>query len=378
MAPSAAAELLRTGGIPASVRVLNLGGEALPAALAQAAYATGTVERVVNLYGPTEDTTYTTHWTVPRGAERVMVGRPVANTRLYVLDRHLQPVPQGMPGELYVAGEGLSRGYHRRPGLTAERFVPCPFAEEPGARMYRVGDLVRYRADGVLDYLGRLDHQVKIRGHRVEIGEVEATIAAHPAVLEAAVVAREDAPGDVRLVAYVVPAEGVPASDATELREFLAARLPDYMVPPVYVPMERLPLSPNGKVDRLRLPAPSYVSAREYVAPRTATEAALGRIWESLLEVEKVGIHDDFFELGGHSLLALQLPPRIRGELDVDVSQRAIFEGSTLEELAAHVDAAIAAPPADLDGTPADSTGGPAAADEDLVPAAGAAEGVPE
>jgi amino acid adenylation domain-containing protein len=204
MAPSAAAELLRVRGIPPSVRVLNLGGEALPNALAQGLYDLGTVERIVNLYGPTEDTTYSTFSIVSRGTDRMMVGRPVANTRLYVLDRALRPVPQGFPGELYIAGEGLSRGYHRRPALTAERFVPDPLSAVPGGRMYRVGDLVRYRADGALDYLGRLDHQVKIRGHRVEIGEVEAALADHPGVLEAAVAAREDRPGDARLIAYVV------------------------------------------------------------------------------------------------------------------------------------------------------------------------------
>ncbi|HVG43949.1 MAG TPA: amino acid adenylation domain-containing protein, partial [Longimicrobium sp.] len=200
MAPSAAAELLRTGAIPPSVRVLNLGGEALPNALAQGLYDTGTVERVVNLYGPTEDTTYSTYSVVDRGGERVWIGRPVANTRAYVVDAAFRPVPVGVPGELYLAGEGLSRGYHRRPALTAERFVPNPFGP-PGSRMYRVGDRVRWRTDGVLDYLGRLDHQLKVRGHRVETGEIEAVLADHPALQEAAVVARADASGGVRLVA---------------------------------------------------------------------------------------------------------------------------------------------------------------------------------
>ena len=224
MVPSAAAELLRSGGIPASVRTLNLGGEALPNALAQGLYALGTVEKVGNLYGPTEDTTYSTYHLVPRGAEQVLVGRPVANTRAYVLDRHLQPVPMGAAGELYLAGDGLSRGYANRPAMTAERFVPCPFGA-PGSRMYRVMDRVRWRestdvdsvpADSrtnalthsrtaVLEYLGRTDFQVKVRGYRIELGEIEARLAEHAGVHEAVVMAREDTPGDRRLVAYVVP-----------------------------------------------------------------------------------------------------------------------------------------------------------------------------
>ncbi|MBW3656769.1 MAG: amino acid adenylation domain-containing protein, partial [Gemmatimonadetes bacterium] len=234
MVPSAAAELLRGGGIPASVKTLNLGGEALPNALAQGLYALGTVQKVGNLYGPTEDTTYSTYHVVPRGAEQVLVGTPVANTRAYVLDHHLQPVPIGAAGELYLAGDGLSRGYANRPAMTAERFGPCPFGA-PGSRMYRVMDRVRRRADGELEYLGRMDFQVKVRGYRIELGEIEARLAEHPGVRAPVVHVREDEPGDRRLAAYYLADEPV-AVDA--LKAHLADRLPEYMVPAAYVWME--------------------------------------------------------------------------------------------------------------------------------------------
>ncbi len=252
MVPSAAAELLRMGGIPATVRTLNLGGEALPNELAQGLYATGTVEKVGNLYGPTEDTTYSTYSVVERGGEQVYVGRPVANTRAYVLDRHLQPVPVGVVGELYLAGEGLARGYVGHPELTAERYLPNPF--EPGARMYRVLDRVRWTAGGELEYFGRTDFQVKVRGFRIEPGEIEAALESHPGVHRAVAVVREDAPGERRIVAYVVPAgEAVPA---VELRAHLAGRVPEYMLPSALVTLEELPLTGSGKVDRRALPAP--------------------------------------------------------------------------------------------------------------------------
>ncbi|HEU4558483.1 MAG TPA: amino acid adenylation domain-containing protein, partial [Longimicrobium sp.] len=246
MVPSAAAELLRSGGIPASVKTLNLGGEALPNALAQGLYGLETVEKVGNLYGPTEDTTYSTYYVVPRGADQVLVGTPVANTQAYILDRHLQPVPVGVVGELYLSGDGLSRGYASHPAMTAERFLPCPFGA-PGARMYRVMDRIRRRADGELEYLGRTDFQVKVRGYRIELGEIEARLAEHPGVRAPAVLVREDAPGDRRLVAYYLADEPV-AVDA--LKAHLAERLPEYMVPAAYVWMDAYPQTPNEKVDR--------------------------------------------------------------------------------------------------------------------------------
>jgi amino acid adenylation domain-containing protein len=335
MVPSAAQELLRMGGIPSTVRSLNLGGEPLPTALAQGLYALGTVEKVLNLYGPTEDTTYSTCAVVEKGGAKVYVGRPVANTQAYILDANLKPVPIGVPGELYLAGDGLSRGYLGRPGLTAERYVPNPFGPE-GSRMYRVGDLVRHLADGTIEYLGRLDHQVKIRGFRIEIGEIEATLAAHPSVKDAAVVAREVGDGDRRLVAYVVAQEGA-KTDATELRTYLKAHLPEYMVPSGFVGMDGLPLTPNGKVDRRALPAPDDLGQEGYVAPRDETEQAIAEIWAEVLGVKRVGVHDDFFALGGHSLLAVRLMTRLKERFGREVPLAALFQGATVEHLAAVV-----------------------------------------
>ncbi|HEU0078115.1 MAG TPA: non-ribosomal peptide synthetase, partial [Longimicrobiaceae bacterium] len=349
MVPSAAAELLHSGGIPASVKTLNLGGEALPAPLAQGLYALGTTERVGNLYGPTEDTTYSTYSLVRPGRARVLVGRPVANTRAYVLDRHLQPVPVGVAGELYLAGDKLARGYAARPDLTAERFLPDPFGE-PGSRMYRVMDRIRWRADGELEYLGRLDFQVKVRGFRIELGEIEAALLGHPAVRAAVAVVREDAPGDRRIVAYVAPAEGA-IPDSAALREQVKRTLPEYMVPGAFVVLDALPLTPNGKVDRRALPAPDASSAAEaYVAPRTPGEERLAAVWAELLGVERVGATDDFFELGGHSLLAARLVARVRAETGVELPLRALFEDSTVAALALRLRDAAA--PAD-GGAPA-------------------------
>ncbi|HEX8276287.1 MAG TPA: amino acid adenylation domain-containing protein, partial [Longimicrobiaceae bacterium] len=333
MVPSAAAELLRTGGIPAGVKTLNLGGEALPAPLAQGLYALGTVEKVGNLYGPTEDTTYSTYSVVERGAPQVLVGRPVANTRAYVLDAHLQPVPVGVVGELYLAGDGLARGYTARPDLTAERFLPCPYGE-PGDRMYRVMDRVRRRPDCELEYFGRTDFQVKVRGFRIELGEIEAVLARHPAVREAVAVVREDTPGDRRIVAYVTPAGGAPP-EAAELREHVAAHLPEYMVPSAVVALETLPLSPNGKTDRRALPAPDRAAGADtYVAPRDTLELALARIWEEVLGVERVGVRDGFFALGGHSLLAVRLMARVEQATGARLPLAALFSASTVEQLA--------------------------------------------
>jgi acyl-coenzyme A synthetase/AMP-(fatty) acid ligase len=328
MVPSAAAELLRSGGIPASVRTLNLGGEALPNALAQGLYGLETVEKVGNLYGPTEDTTYSTYYVVPRGADEVLVGKPVANTHAYVLDAHLQPVPIGLVGELYLAGDGLSRGYANRPAMTAERFVPCPFGA-PGARMYRVMDRVRRRADGELEYLGRIDFQVKVRGYRIELGEIEARLAEHSAVRAPIVLVREDAPGDRRLVAYYLGDAPV-AVDA--LKAHLSDRLPGYMVPAAFVWMERYPLTPNGKVDRKALPAPEgdAYAANEYAAPAGETEEALAGIWAEVLGAERVGRHDNFFELGGHSLLAVRVMSRMRQVLGVDAPLAHLFSHPTV------------------------------------------------
>ncbi|HEX8243109.1 MAG TPA: amino acid adenylation domain-containing protein, partial [Longimicrobium sp.] len=299
----------------APLRDVLAGGEAAdPAAFRRVLRACpGT--RVVNMYGPSENTTYTS-WhpvrEVPPGAVGVPIGRAVANTLLYVLDAWLHPVPVGVPGELYVGGEGLSRGYLGRPALTAERFLPDPFDGRAGARMYRTGDRVRWHGEA-LEFLGRADDQVKIRGFRVEPGEVEAVLRGHADVAEAAVVAREHAPGDRYLTAYVAPAHGRTVSVAA-LREHLGARLPAWMIPSVFTVLEALPMTPGGKVDRRALPAPDAGAAQgdenAFAAPATETEAAVGEIWREVLGLERVGATDDFFDLGGHSLKATRILTR--------------------------------------------------------------------
>ncbi|MFY0567371.1 amino acid adenylation domain-containing protein [Archangium lansingense] len=350
--PSAMAQLLRLGALPASVRTINLAGEPLPEPLARQIYEVPTVKDLYNLYGPSEDTTYST-WVRVWPGEPITIGRPLSNTQAYVLDEHLEPVAVGMPGELYLAGDGLARGYLHRPELTAERFLPCPFGAA-GARMYRTGDRVRYRPDGELDYLGRNDNQVKIRGFRIELGEVETTLQRHPNVREAVVVVREDVPGDKRLVAYAAPTsplplgegrgEGIsrPGLDPTELRDWMRRTLPEYMVPPAFVVLEALPRNANGKVDRKALPAPAAErsSLRPYVAPRTPTEELLAGLWRQVLGVESVGALDHFLELGGHSLLATQVVSRLRSTLRLELPLNAFFETPTLEALARRVDAA--------------------------------------
>ncbi|HYH80917.1 MAG TPA: amino acid adenylation domain-containing protein, partial [Longimicrobium sp.] len=345
MVPSAAAELLESGGIPACVKTLNLGGEALPNALAQGLYGLETVEKVGNLYGPTEDTTYSTYHLVPRGASEVLVGTPVANTQAYVLDRHLQPVPMGVVGELYLAGDGLSRGYANHPAMTAERFLPCPFGA-PGARMYRVMDRVRRRADGEIEYLGRTDFQVKVRGYRIELGEIEARLAEHAGVRAPVVLVREDAPGDRRLAAYYLADEPVAVA---ALKAHLADRLPEYMVPAAYVWMEAYPLTPNGKVDRNALPAPEgdAYAGGEHEAPLGETEMALAAIWAEVLGAGRVGRGDSFFELGGHSLLAVRVISRVRQTLGVEAAIGDLFVRPVLADFARGLEtAARAAPPA--------------------------------
>ncbi|MET0398368.1 MAG: amino acid adenylation domain-containing protein, partial [Longimicrobiaceae bacterium] len=295
--------------------------------------------RLLNMYGPTETTIYTTaHLCAPGAAETPPIGRPVPNARAYVLDAWGEPAPVGMPGELYMGGPGVARGYLGRPELTAERFVPDPFAGEPGERLYRTGDRARWRADGELEFLGRTDAQVKIRGMRIEPGEVEGVLAGLPQVREAAVVVREDKPGDKRLVAYVVPQEGEELSTA-ELRAGLAERLPEYMVPGAFVTLEKLPLGVSGKVDRRALPAPERGGAlAAYIAPRTPVEEVLAEIWAEVLKTERVGAGDNFFELGGHSLLATQVISRLRQAFGVEVPLKALFEAPTVAGLAARVE----------------------------------------
>ena len=291
---------------------------------------------LVNIYGPTETTVEAAYWVAEQQVttDVVPIGRPMANAQLYVLDTHLQPVPIGVPGELYIGGAGLARGYLGRPELTAERFVPNPFSVEVGARLYKTGDLVRYLPDGNVEYLGRLDHQVKLRGVRIELGEIEATLREHPEVRDAAVVAREDPPGDKRLVAYVVSLAGT-APTREALRRFLQAKLPASMVPSAFVLLPALPLTSSGKVDRRSLPAPDPTRPDgDYVAPRDMLERQLAQLWEDLLGVHPVGAADNFFELGGHSLLAGRLLARVRERFHVDVSLRTFFTAPTVADLA--------------------------------------------
>jgi amino acid adenylation domain-containing protein len=332
--PSAISELMRLEALPASVRTVSLAGEPLKRPLADRVYGGLDVERVLNLYGPSEDTTYSTFARVPRDTPQApTIGRPIAGTEAYVLDGRLGPAPAGVTGELYLGGQGLARGYLGRPDLTAERFVPDPFGVL-GAWLYHTGDLARWRVDGELEFLGRRDSQVKVRGFRIELGEIEECLGRHPGVREAAVVAREEG-DETRLLAYVVA--GVePAPAAGELRAFLRASLPEHMVPSTFVPLDALPLTPNGKVDRRALPAPGVagVDRQAYVAPRTVTEELLAGIWAEVLKVERVGACDNFFDLGGHSLLAAQVVSRIRQAAELDLPLRALFQNPTVEGLA--------------------------------------------
>ena len=309
-----------------TVRAIGVGGERLPGETA-ARWSRG--RRLVNMYGPTETTiTATEHACEPGAEASPPIGRPVANARAYVLDAWGEAAPVGVPGELWVGGAGVSRGYLGRPGLTAERFVPDPFGAA-GGRLYRTGDRVRWLASGELEFLGRIDAQVKIRGFRIEPGEVEAVLAGHPGVGEAVVVVREDVPGRLRLVGYVVPAEGAGLEPAG-LRAHLAARLPEHMVPGAFVVLERVPLTANGKVDRRALPAPEAPGEAEYEAPRTAAEEVLAGIWAAVLGIDRVGVRDNFFELGGHSLLGTQVVSRARQAFGVEVPLRALFEAPTV------------------------------------------------
>ncbi|HEU4595739.1 MAG TPA: amino acid adenylation domain-containing protein, partial [Pyrinomonadaceae bacterium] len=340
--PSVMTELLRGRGLPPSVRVVNLAGEPLSQQLAEQVYESGHVRQVFNLYGPSEDTTYSTFALIPKGShETLTIGRPIANTQAYVLDRYLEPVPVGVAGELYLGGDGLARGYLNRPALTAEKFIPDPFSGEPGARLYRTGDLARYLADGRIDFLGRIDHQVKLRGFRIELGEIESALESRPDVRQSLAVVREDAPGQRRLVAYVL-AEEASAVSGGELREHLRAQLPDYMIPSAFVVLDEFPLTPNGKVDRGRLPAPEGEPSEgaDSTEARTPTEELVAGIWCEVLGRERVGARENFFDAGGHSLLATRLVSRVREAFGVEVPLRAVFMHPTVEALALLVEQA--------------------------------------
>lgn len=319
------------------LRRMMVGGEAFPPALAQR-LATLVGGAVVNMYGPTETTIWSATHAIDARDATVPIGRPLANQQCFILDRRQQPLPPGVPGELVIAGAGVVRGYLDRPELTAERFVPFPFA--PAARAYRTGDLVRQRADGTLEFLGRLDHQVKIRGHRIELGEIEAVLGSRPDVEQALVAAREDTPGDVRLVAYYVAA-GADAPAPAALREHLRGHLPEFMVPAYLVPLAALPRTPNGKVDRSRLPAPEATAVAAaptaFVAPAGDVEEMIAAVWRDVLKLPNVGTRDNFFDSGGHSLLAVQLHRALRETLARPLPLTDIFRFPTIAALAAHL-----------------------------------------
>jgi amino acid adenylation domain-containing protein len=339
--PAAMRELVRGGRLPGSVRTVNLAGEPLPRALAEAVHAAG-VARLLNLYGPSEDTTYSTIEEVAAGEPgEPRIGRPLPGSQAYGVDRAGQLAPMGVAAELQLGGAGLARGYLGRPELTAERFVPDALSGEPGARLYRTGDLVRSRPDGRWGFLGRIDHQVKVRGFRIELGEIEAALLAAPGVREAVVLARRDTPGapetpeDVRLVAYVV---GLEEGDLDgPLRLLLAERLPEPMIPAAFVGLSALPRTPNGKLDRKALPAPEWKAGTDYLAPRTAVEEVLAGLFAEILGVSRVGVEDSFFRLGGHSLLATQLVSRVQGTFRVKLPLRRLFETPTVMALASAV-----------------------------------------
>jgi amino acid adenylation domain-containing protein len=322
-----------------SVRLLASSGEALMSALAAGARSSFAGARVLNLYGPTEaaiDVSMCEAGDKTTVTGTVPIGVPIWNTQLYVLDERMEPVPLGVAGELYIGGVGLARGYLNRPALTAERFLPSPFAV--GERLYRTGDRVRRLADGELEYLGRLDAQVKVRGHRIELGESRAVLLGGPGVSHAEVIVREDEPGDRRLVAYFVAREG--AQEEEGVREHLRAYLPDYMVPAALVPLELLPLTRNGKLDVAALPIPQArpSPAEGFAEPQTDTHRTLAEIWCEVLRLERIGIHDNLFELGGHSLLIVRITGQIEQRMGRRVAIWTLFESPTIATLAERLD----------------------------------------
>ncbi|MFR9755699.1 amino acid adenylation domain-containing protein [Streptomyces sp. TR06-5] len=329
--PSALAQLIGQDAAPASAELVALAGEALTARAVADIRTVMPQARIANIYGPTEATVYATAWFSDGSAAEPLIGSPVTNTRVHVLDSRLRPVPAGVAGELYLAGAGLARGYLNRSALTSGRFVANPFGA-PGTRMYRTGDLVRWTNEGRLVYLGRTDDQVKVRGFRIETGEIEAAIAEDPAVAQVVVVAREDRHRHKQLVAYVVPATGAEA-DTARLRDLVAGRLPGYMVPAAFVVLHRLPLNPNGKLDRNALPSPQFAGDRTGREPRTPQEQVLVGLFAEILELSTVGIDDSFFDLGGHSLIANRLIIRIQAVLGADLAVRDLFEAPTVAEL---------------------------------------------
>jgi natural product biosynthesis luciferase-like monooxygenase protein len=318
-----------------AVNRLLVGGEALPPVLA-GELGRATSGSIHNMYGPTETTIWSTSDTVEDSAERITIGRPVANTEIYLVDRKLGPLPVGIAGNLFIGGQGVVRGYLNSPDLTADRFIPDEFSGRIGSRLYATGDLARYLPDGKIEYLGRADQQVKLRGHRIELGEIEAALDSHPDVLQSAVILQEDARGDKRLIAYAVFEPGTSLT-VSAMREFLKDRLPDYLIPAALMQLDVMPLTPNGKIYRKGLPVVVEIKGereRALEPPRNRVEEALSWMWAEILGVEEVGIHDDFFESGGHSILASQLVSRVRETFHIELSLRTFFDAPTIARLA--------------------------------------------
>jgi acyl-coenzyme A synthetase/AMP-(fatty) acid ligase/acyl carrier protein len=312
------------------------GGEALAPDLAESMMARGS--ELWNLYGPTETTIWSAAHRVRSGENPILIGRPIANTQMYILDENFQPVPVGVAGELFIGGHGVARGYRGRPELTATRFLTDPFDPAQTRRMYRTGDLARYRSDGEILLLGRTDHQIKLRGHRIEPGEIEAVIERHPSVRQAVVIL-DGKDSNKQLVAYIRYAEA--AGDVDQIRAWLRERLPDYMVPAVLMPLDEFPMTPNGKIDRKRLPSPLAIpreSRGDSIAARNQTEQRLSELWSDTLHVERPGVHDNFFDLGGHSLLLVQLHARLKREFNTNIAVVDLLRYPTIETLASFLD----------------------------------------
>jgi amino acid adenylation domain-containing protein len=338
--PSAMATLLGVGALPESVRVVNLAGEPLCRELVNQLYQTGMVKKVYDLYGPSETTTYST-FTRRTANGPATIGRPIANTHVYLLDSHMHPVPIGVPGELYIGGAGVARGYLHLPELSSDKFISDPFSKDSGARIYRTGDVARYLPDGNIEFLGRTDNQVKIRGYRIELGEIESVLNQHPAVNECVVVAHDrSSAGERELIGYVI-GRHESAPTVSELRCFLQERLPRFMVPSSFVSLNALPLTPNGKIDRNALPPPDGgqpLLDQGFVEPRMEIEELVAQVWREVLKLEKIGIYDNFFELGGHSLLAVQIVSRLRNTFRQEIPLRVFFEAPTMADLTKRIE----------------------------------------
>jgi acyl-coenzyme A synthetase/AMP-(fatty) acid ligase len=338
--PSAIAELVNMNAIPASVRTITLCGEPLKNVVVQKLYALPTIERVYNLYGPTEDTVYSTVALMERGAEGVpTIGRPITNTQIYIVDKQMQPVPIGVPGELLLGGDGLAREYLHRQELTDEKFIPNPFVREKGARVYRTGDLVRYLPNGNIDFHGRIDHQVKIRGFRMELGEIEAALSKHRGVREVVVMAREDESGSKYLAAYLSANPGAELT-VSDLRAYLKDRLPEYMVPSSFVMLDALPLTPNGKIDRKALPEPDMSLAnqgRAYAPPRTPMEKLVAAVWANVLKQDRISVTDNFFDIGGHSLLVVKVHQQLQEKTERTFPLVDMYKFTTAQGIAGYL-----------------------------------------